>query len=499
MGENKFNLICETINSGVFVMDTNYEIKFWNQWLTDHTNIESDEIVGTSLLEHFPTLNKKSFDRKVKTSLRIKGPTFFNVSKDGYLLQIKLNNITPCIYKYMQQNVTVLPYSLENNEVIVYIYDNTALSEVNYKLKLANEELEKQNARFEQLLNSTLEGLFVSNENRMITNVNDVGMQLFGVEKKEYLIERDIFELIDIDSHDIVKEHIQKDIAEPYEIKLIKNDGSTFPALVSGKSLEINNEIHRISAVIDLTDIKEKEKHLFEQSKLVSMGEMIGNIAHQWRQPLSVISTCATGLLMEKEFGKLNDEQFEKLCNSINDNTQYLSKTIDDFRNFIKGERTKVSFELFDTIESFLNLVSGSAKNNDINLVLDVKKDITLEGYPNELMQCFINIFNNSVDALRDKDYNRLIFITTNNDDNIVSISIKDNGGGIPDKILSKIFEPYFTTKHQSQGTGLGLHMAYNLIHQGLHGKITVSNVEYEYNDKNYKGAQFKIIIPIID
>jgi PAS domain S-box-containing protein len=506
MGENKFNLICETINSGVFVMDKDYTIKFWNQWLIDHTNIEADAIIGSSLLDFFPQINQKSFDRKIKTSLRIKGPTFFNVSKDGYLLQIKLNNIMPSIFKYMQQNVTILPYNIEENEVIVYIYDNTALCEVNYKLQVAKEELEEknkqlqeQNQRFERLLNSTLEGLLVSDASNIITNVNDACVKLFDVRKKEQLIGRNIFELIDRGSLSLVKENIQKEVAQPYEINLIKNDGSIFPALVAGKSMDLYSSQHRISAVIDLTDIKEKEKHLFEQSKLVSMGEMIGNIAHQWRQPLTVISTKATGILMEKEYGLLNDEKLEQHCQDINTNAQYLSQTIDDFKDFIKGDKQKVDFSLSKEIEALLHLVESNTKNLHIQVFTNLDDEIRLFGYPNELKQSMINIFNNAKDALENIDENeRLLFINTYKKDKYIYISIKDNANGIPEAIIGKIFEPYFTTKHQSQGTGLGLHMSYNLIKEGLHGKIIASNVTYEYNEKSYKGAEFKIKIPIL-
>ena len=243
---------------------------------------------------------------------------------------------------------------------------------------------------------------------------------------------------------------------------------------------------------------KQKDMQLIEQSKMASMGEMIGNIAHQWRQPLSVISTSATGMQMQKEYGTLSDEKFYNACTSINEQAQYLSKTIDDFKNFIKGDRDKKIFSLEDSLNTVLNLVSGPIKTENINVVLNCPNDINIESYENELIQCLINIFNNAKDALVENvEENRLIIISTSTKKNKVYINIKDNASGIPEDIISKIFEPYFTTKHQSQGTGLGLHMTYRLIVEGMDGNIEAVNEEFIYNNKTYLGASFTITIPL--
>ena len=245
-------------------------------------------------------------------------------------------------------------------------------------------------------------------------------------------------------------------------------------------------------------NLKNKEKLLFEQSKLASMGEMIGNIAHQWRQPLSVITMGATGMMVHQEMDKLDEKTILKSCNAINDNAQYLSKTIDDFRNFITGNRTKKLFRLTNNINSFLQLVEGTIKKNDITLVFDLDDKIQINGYENELIQCFINIFNNSKDALKEKVIkNKLVFISTLVENNKAIIKIKDNATGIPENILPKIFEPYFTTKHESQGTGLGLHMVYNLIVDGMDGIIEGNNIDYVYENNNYTGMEFTITLSL--
>jgi signal transduction histidine kinase len=277
----------------------------------------------------------------------------------------------------------------------------------------------------------------------------------------------------------VLKEKLDKEKVLKDELKDLNNK----------LEIQIKKEVKKTNTI---------EEKLFESEKLASMGEMIGNIAHQWRQPLSVISTGATGLILQKEIGILSDQKIVETCNSINDNAQYLSKTIDDFTNFIKGDSIKKTFSLEAEIDSFLKLIEGSVKNNNIKIILDLQKNISIDSYENELTQCFMNLYNNAKDALVENvDVYRYIFIKTKKADDKVIIQVKDNAKGIPEDIMPKIFDPYFTTKHQSKGTGLGLHMTYNLIVNGMDGKIEVENTKYEYEGKEYKGAMFTITLPI--
>ncbi|MEA3315136.1 MAG: PAS domain-containing protein [Campylobacterota bacterium] len=375
-----------------------------------------------------------------------------------------------------------------------------------YKLKIKT----KEQSNLLSLFNKGEAVLFRWNndDNWSIDFVSDNTEQLLGYTKEQFLQNSITYAtLIHNDDKQLVIKEVTEAITQNKDFFTLK------PYRLTTKNGELKwildntllikdeqgNITHFLGTVSDITQIKNSEALIAEQSKLVSMGEMIGNIAHQWRQPLSVISTGATGLKLQKECNTLTDEKFMETCNLINNNAQYLSKTIDDFRNFIKGDREIIEFKLLDGIKSFLHLVEGSIKNNNIKIIENLDENITLNGYPNELTQCFINIFNNSKDAFKDKDIEeRLFFISTTLEEDKVIISFKDNANGIPKDILPKVFEPYFTTKHKSQGTGLGLHMTFNLITKGMGSSIIVQNIDYQYKNEEYSGALFTIKLPLI-
>ena len=267
----------------------------------------------------------------------------------------------------------------------------------------------------------------------------------------------------------------------------------------SEHELQILNENLELRIAQEVAKNRDKDKMLFEQTKMAALGEMIGNIAHQWRQPLSAISSSVSSMYIQKEIGSLSDESFFKVCDSINNNAQFLSKTIDDFRNFIRGESIKEVFNLKQSIDSLLNIVSSSIKKYNIKMVIDIDDNIDINGLQNELNQCLINLFNNSKDALENIQGDRYIFIEVHHVKDNLIIKFKDNGGGINENILDKVFEPYFTTKHQSQGTGLGLNMVYRLIVEGMSGSIYVQNDTFYFNDQEYTGAQFIINLPLTE
>jgi PAS domain S-box-containing protein len=344
-----------------------------------------------------------------------------------------------------------------------------------------------------ELIDSTLEAIFLA-RNGICIDINKSAVELFGYTLKQEMAGKKITHFLASEYHEVHLEKKLQNDTTPYEASMLRKDGTRFYALVKEKNLSSKNL--RIISIIDISKLKQLES----QSKLASMGEMIANIAHQWRQPLSIISTAATGMQMQKDLGVLQDDQFKNYCEIINDNAQYLSQTIDDFRNFIRGDHEPIRFNVKNDTDSFIKIVNTTIQSHNIQLILDLDEDIQIKGYPNELIQCFINIFNNSKDAFVENNINsdqRYIFICQKVQNDHLIISFKDNAGGIPKHILPKIFEPYFTTKHQSQGTGLGLHMAYNIIVNRMDGTIEAQNSEYIFNKKRYVGAKFTITLPL--
>ncbi|MBI3873657.1 MAG: HAMP domain-containing histidine kinase [Arcobacter sp.] len=236
-----------------------------------------------------------------------------------------------------------------------------------------------------------------------------------------------------------------------------------------------------------------------DQARLASLGEMIGNIAHQWRQPLSAISTSASSIIVQNELGILDTNSLNPTLDKIVEKTQFLSQTIEDFRNFIEGKKEKVEFVISSAIDNALSVIDSSILRHGIIIGKDYSEIIFITNYKNEFIQGVLNIINNAKDALDAKNdiNNRLFFISVKRFQDKAVIVFQDNAGGIPEDILSKIFEPYFTTKHQSQGTGLGLYMTYKIITESMGGTLLADNHEFKYGGTTYFGARFMIELPL--
>jgi len=236
----------------------------------------------------------------------------------------------------------------------------------------------------------------------------------------------------------------------------------------------LNKELDKKIKLALLENIKQLEI-LQRQSKMAQMGEMIGAIAHQWRQPLTAISTSIQNLKYDFKDGNLNNEVFIKDFIEKNKETiKFMSKTIDDFRSFFRIDKEKIDFNVKETTQSVIDMQLAQLKTYDINLTISGDKFI-YNGLQSEYQQVILNLINNAKDALVKNNINNPII---NVKLEVNKIIIEDNAGGIPIKIKDRIFEPYFTTKEQGAGTGMGLYMSKMIIEDNMGGKLSVKNID---------------------
>jgi len=247
---------------------------------------------------------------------------------------------------------------------------------------------------------------------------------------------------------------------------------------------------------------EETEALLLQQSKMASMGEMIGNIAHQWRQPLAELTLLIQSFKTAQKRGMLDDKFIDNRVTKGMDLINNMSETIENFRNFYSPKKNKSEFSVIESIQKSLDIFEGAFSNNSINLSIKYNQDnnYTLYGYAYEVEQVFINLLSNAKDSIIEKNLStqRVISIEIKSNGNIVTIFVRDNGLGLNDKIKEKIFEPYFTTKDDDKGTGIGLYMSKKIVDQHLKGTLSASNVEFEVDNEKFSGAEFILRLPQI-
>lgn len=227
-----------------------------------------------------------------------------------------------------------------------------------------------------------------------------------------------------------------------------------------------------------------QEKILMQQAKMAEIGSMLESIAHQWRQPLNILGLSMSKLSLSYGFGKPEDT--EKTIEIVEQQIQYMSQTIDDFRNYFKQDRSQTAVNINTLVAEVEELLAPLLLRQKITVVRHISPDIEVFVYPNELKHVLINLINNAREAIEHHQGDlRVITISCESDDGHCVISIEDTGGGISSSIIDKIFDPYFTTKFESQGTGIGLYMAKMIIEKHFLGKLNVHNTA--------QGAHFDI------
>lgn len=256
--------------------------------------------------------------------------------------------------------------------------------------------------------------------------------------------------------------------------------------------LQVLNDTLEDKVKEEIEKNREKEKQLILQSRMALMGELLSMIAHQWRQPLNVMGLVVSKLKLRSQLGVLSENEIKEAISKIDEMIKHLSNTIDDFRKFYRKEDDLKSVKLYDIINQTLNIAKASIENKNIQVKLNIKCPKELKTFPNELKQVLLNIIKNAEDILVERKIkNPYIDISAYYDkkERLCIIEIKDNAGGIREDIIDKIFNPYFTTKDERNGTGLGLYMSKQIVEERLKGRLIA------FNDD--KGAVFRIELKV--
>lgn len=234
-----------------------------------------------------------------------------------------------------------------------------------------------------------------------------------------------------------------------------------------------------------MEESRHKDRLMIQQSRLAAMGEMLGNIAHQWRQPLNVLGLQVQDLRMSQKAGKFTEERLNATVDKVMEIIQHMSQTIDDFRDFLALDKEKHLFKVDEAIKKSVSLVEASLRENKIGIEIDSTGEPQINGHANEFGQVVINILMNAKDAFREQDKkDARLKVHSWSENGKAIVTITDNAGGIKEEIIGKIFDAYFTTKRLGKGTGVGLFMS-NTIIQRMGGSLSVRNVE--------GGAEFRI------
>ncbi|GAB6073942.1 sensor histidine kinase [Nautilia lithotrophica] len=413
-------------------------------------------------------------------------------------------------------------------------------NEINLKqakevISLAKELIEKEWKCYlnEQMPTTGFEALVIENILKLKSRINKQIEKFLNVSKVDYETLKNNINTINIYLSDIINANIKKAIEQKnktdkrfdfvikasvisiiivfvFSITLIILIVENFKKVhieLEEKVKEKTKELEEININLEkrikkaVEENRRKDKIMFQQSKLAAMGEMLQNIAHQWRQPLGSISLILQSIKLKNEMNKLTPAYIDQKTEEALILADNMSKTIDDFKNFFRPDKTKKTLSIKECICHSKKLISHLLEKYNIKIEIKIKEDIKILGYKNELSHVCLNMLNNAIDSLKGSEIaDKKILIVVKKEKKGIIISIIDNGGGIKEEYIEKIFEPYFTTKLKDKGSGIGLYMAKQIIEEHMGGKIKVINIRHKMGtDTMYNCAMFEITLPIKD
>lgn len=266
-----------------------------------------------------------------------------------------------------------------------------------------------------------------------------------------------------------------------YALKEAENANATVIELNKTLEAKVHDEVAKS---------RQKDYLLIQQSRLASMGEMIHNIAHQWRQPLNALAVILSNIQDDYKYNELNDQTLASAVDKSHTILNQMSSTIDDFRDFFRSDKEAKLFYISESIDEALVVIDASLRNNNIKLEKQYSHDLESYGFPTQISQVILNLLTNAKDVIKERHVqNGIISLVSKRDGDTIVTTICDNGGGIDESIIDKIFDPYFTTKES--GSGIGLYMSRMIVERNHNGTVSVAN--------HGEGACFTITIPYHD
>ncbi len=479
--------IISNIDNGVLILDDNLVIHYYNRWLELHTGIKANKALGQRIDTLFKEIKTKTLIRKIKTTLKMNSPSFYTASTSKYLIPIKIDQIQTSSYTYMQQDVSIIPFDLEKRLVALIIIDQTVMANTN---ALLESNIKKTNELIDELIKDRdmidkRISLIKLDKEANIIQASQAYLDLIGYDKEELLnINYFDFENINLDDElkDNIYSHMQNQSVHKFKHELLtkKEKKLWLDCTIVPEYDSLKNHIGYILFKENITASQQlilQQEKLLTNSKFSAMGEMIGMVAHQWRQPLSNISSTITNIMVMKELGTLDDKTVTDARNTVLDTIASLSTIIDDFSDFFAPDKELSEEFAYVIIAKSIQYLRDDFDTHKISFVQNIDKSIKLSTYNNELIQSLMNIFKNSLDAhIKSNNNNeKKIAVKISIDARFIYFTIIDNAGGIDKETMKKIFEPYFSTKSKN-GAGLGLYMCKVIIEEHLCGTIDISS-----------------------
>ncbi|TKB23861.1 PAS domain S-box protein [Desulfopila sp. IMCC35006] len=346
---------------------------------------------------------------------------------------------------------------------------------------------------YQTLFNVANDAILISKDSR-ITECNHKALDTFGF-PKDILLEKSLIDIsptyqpdgvLSDDKLQEIMQDSEKGEQQAFRWSFLRADGTEFPASISLKIFRLGDEDLTLSSIRDISKRVDAEGQLMQAQKMAAVGEMLAIIAHQWRQPLNTLSTYISSLQAAQYNDMLNKSFVDKLVSGASGQIHFMSKTIDDFRNFFKPSKSKGPVDVLEVIISAVKLMEAQMKHGGISLTVNNKTNtssLLVFGYRGEFVHVLVNIIANAKDAILqhaenapDEPVAKKIEITVSTEEQTVLITISDSGGGIPEHLLLQIFNPYFTTKGASSGTGMGLYMSKMIVEKEMNGELLAEN-----------------------